>query len=140
MRKEVLTVLRLQDRHFERAISVFDRGQQAEVIPGGRRVWSVHTHSPRSDIFLLDSSQPSETTVEELTIRSPVAANVGETIRSAADRMAEKEIGSAPVVEIVSGEPVARGKITEFDILTSRSSFLRSEPGKRSKAGHCGES
>lgn len=128
MRKEILTVA--CDCKIDSLREVF----QSSVVARRQRIYPVADGSGlfmgillRSDIFLLDSSQPSETTVEELTIRSPVVAYVGETLRSAADRMAEREIGAVPVVEIVSGEPVVRGIITEFDILRSRQRQLVEE-------------
>ncbi len=128
MRKEILTVA--SDSKIDTLRELF----QSSIEARRQRIYPVADESGifigvllRLDILLLDSSQASEVTVEEMMMRSPVVAYVGETLRTVAERMAEREIGAVPVVEIVSEEPLVRGIITESDILRSRQRQLVKE-------------
>ncbi len=128
MRKEILTVA--SDSKIDTLRELF----QSSIEVRRQRIYPVADESGifigvllRLDILLLDSSQASEVTVEEMMMRSPVVAYVGETLRTVAERMAEREIGAVPVVEIVSEEPLVRGIITESDILRSRQRQLVEE-------------
>lgn len=73
------------------------------------------------------STADAKMTANDAVIKTPVVVYGNETLRMAADRMAEKEIGASPVVEERDGEHVLRGIITEFDILRSRQRQLIEE-------------
>ena len=87
----------------------------------------LHGVIPRSAIFASLGSEGGTESVSSLMVPSPVVSYVGETLRSAADRMAEFEVGAVPVVQSLSGKDVLRRVITEFDILRSRQRQLIEE-------------
>lgn len=82
---------------------------------------------PRSSIIYHAMRSPGDKQLSDLIIKAPVLAYMGETLRSAADRMAEQEVGAVPVVADSNGNSVFIGIITEFDILRSRQRQLIEE-------------
>lgn len=124
---------------------LFRKVLQSSVEARRQRIYPVVDASgtllgimPRSNALRLDVAHTSEVTAIELAIRSPIVAYTGETLRSAADRMAELEIGAVPVVELVSGQPVVKGILTEFDILKSRQRHLAEERSRVKILGRSG--
>ncbi|MCU4183128.1 chloride channel protein [Acidiferrimicrobium sp. IK] len=59
-----------------------------------------------------------ELTVGQIMHSNPVVAHAGETLRSAADRMAHHELGALPVVDSPGGRLV--GVVTHFELLAGR--------------------
>lgn len=90
---------------------VDDRGMLIGIIP----------HS------VILSSADTTKLAGDAVIKTPVVVYGNESLRIAADRMAEKEIGASPVVEEKDGLHLLRGIITEFDILRSRQRQLIEE-------------
>ena len=127
MRKDILTVdSDFNADHLAEVIRSSQRFNGQRIYPVVDEFGSLKGVIAGEDVVGLNHAD-LEKRVEEIMIQPRVVAYVEETLRSLADRMAEREVAAAPVVEMDSGRRVLRGVITDFDILRSRQRQLLEE-------------
>lgn len=121
MRTDLLTALPQQ------AVGALRTAVEAE--PGGRRqrLFPVLDGDRLAGVVgwgdLLDADDPS-TPIAEVLHPDPVVAHPGETLRTVAERMAERGLGALPVVTAGGG---LVGVITEWELLAGRRRQLAEE-------------
>ncbi len=92
------------------------------VVDGGRLLGGL----PWVDVLERVASADGERTAAEIMVRDLVVAHPDETLRDAADRMAERQVGVMPV--IAYGEPdELLGIVTQFHLLAAHERTLEEE-------------